>query len=60
MIDVAPASLRKVHGMDRGEQRECELERELDSLYRKVAGLDQTGDDRQAAIKTRPRRKRRR
>ena len=40
--------------MDRGEQRECALERELDSLYRKVAGLDQTGDDRQVAIEARP------
>jgi hypothetical protein len=52
--------VEKVHGMDRGEKRECELERELDSLYRKVAGLDQTGDDRQAAVETRPGRKRRR
>jgi hypothetical protein len=46
--------------MERGEQRQCELERELDSLYRKVAGLDQPGDDRQAAIGTRPGRKKKR
>ncbi len=30
--------------MERGDLRECELERELEGLYRKVAGLDQSDD----------------
>ncbi len=47
--------------MERGEHRDSELERELDSLYRKVAGLEQPGDDRQEPIGTRSgQRKRRR
>ena len=39
--------------MGRGELRDDELERELDSLYRKVAGLDQPAEDRQKPIETR-------
>ena len=39
--------------MDREEPRDNELERELDSLYRKVAGLDQPAEDRQKPIETR-------
>jgi SPOR domain len=40
--------------MGAGEPRDIELERELDSLYRKVAGLDQPEDKRQKPIKTQP------
>ncbi|MBA4422443.1 MAG: hypothetical protein C0390_04980 [Syntrophus sp. (in: bacteria)] len=37
-------SREKMYDMDTGEPRDSELEQELDSLYRKVAGLDQPGD----------------
>jgi len=46
--------------MSREELRESELERELDSLYRKVAGLDQPADDRKKPDKTRSGQRRRR
>ena len=38
--------------MERGDPQECELERELDSLYRKVAGLDQPDGDQDRPVST--------
>lgn len=38
--------------MERGDQRECELERELEGLYRKVAGLDQPADCHERMVPT--------
>jgi hypothetical protein len=43
----------KIDDMGAGEPRESELEQELDSLYRKVAGLDQRSDEHsRTAVKT--------
>jgi hypothetical protein len=49
----------KAEAMDRGELRDSEIERELDSLYRKVAGLDQGEEGRQETIKGRSGQKKR-